>query len=111
MPDDKSLITQLPTSDAEFRAAVAVALHAGAARMQRIEDQLAENTKLTQSNTAASQAVRDRTDEMVEVFQAMKGGFRVLGWLGAAAKIVAPIVGAYFAIRQAGLAAGWWPFH
>jgi hypothetical protein len=52
--------------------------------------------------------MHDSTDEMLQVFKAMKGGFKVLEWFGRIAK--------WFAAMVAGLAAlykltGWeWPF-
>lgn len=96
---------------AEFRSSVARAFLAGDERMARIEAQLQQSTDTTIQNTQAIKAVHERTDELVEVFTAMKGGFKVLGWMGQLFKWLAPIIGAYFALRQAGQSAGWWPFH
>lgn len=94
---------------ADRRESVTVELRKGSERMARIERQLAENTATTAENTQAINAVRERTDEMVEVFMAMKGGFKVLGWLGQLAKWAAPIIALIAAIRHAG--SSWWPFH
>jgi hypothetical protein len=104
-------------SSAEFRTNVADALQAGSKRMARIEAALEQNTQQTiqnatqiTQNTAAIQAVHDRTNEMVELFTAMKGGFKVLGWLGQLVKWAAPVVGAIAAARHA-ITGSWWPFH
>ena len=57
----------------------------GAARMTRIEDGLAENT-------AATEAIRVSTAELVEVFRAMQGALKVLDWLGRLARPMSYIV-------------------
>ena len=57
----------------------------GAARMARIEDGLA-------ANTAATEAIRVSTAELVEVFRAMQGAFKVLNWLGRLARPMSYIV-------------------
>lgn len=60
-------------------------LDEGDARMTRIEDEL-------RANTEATQQVRDNTAEMVEVFKAAQGAFKVLNWIGRAAKPITYIV-------------------
>lgn len=57
----------------------------GAARMTRIEEGLA-------ANTAATEAIQAGTAELVEVFRAMQGAFRVLNWLGRLARPMSYIV-------------------
>ena len=57
----------------------------GAARMKRIEDGLA-------ANTAVTEAIRVSTEELVEVFRAMQGAFKVLNWLGRLARPMSYIV-------------------
>lgn len=57
----------------------------GAERMTRIEDGLA-------ANTAATEAIRVSTAELVEVFRAMQGAFKVLNWLGRLARPMSYIV-------------------
>ena len=57
----------------------------GAERMARIEDGLA-------ANTAATEAIRVSTAELVEVFRAMQGAFKVLNWLGRLARPMSYIV-------------------
>jgi hypothetical protein len=121
---DPGLTKPAQPAEAGYPASVAAALRSGDERMARIEMQLTEqrialsiNTATTQQNartatenTLAIQAVHERTNEMVDVFMAMKGGFKVLGWIGQLAKWGAPLIGAYFALRQAGQSGGWWPF-
>lgn len=53
--------------------------------MTRIEDGLA-------ANTAATEAIRDSTAELVEVFRAMQGALKVLDWLGRLARPMSYIV-------------------
>lgn len=64
----------------------------GAERMTRIEDGLA-------ANTAATEAIRVSTAELVEVFRAMQGALKVLNWLGRLARPMSYIV----ALAAAGL--------
>lgn len=73
------------TTPAEL-AAIHSRLDAGELRMQRIETDLAANTAATQK-TAAS------IEEMVEVFNSLKGGFKVFEYLGRLAKPLGAIVG------------------
>ncbi|KFJ08449.1 hypothetical protein DR66_5950 [Delftia acidovorans] len=60
-------------------------LDEGDARMTRIEAEL-------RANTEATEKVRANTAEMVEVFKAAQGAFRVLNWIGKAAKPITYIV-------------------
>lgn len=62
-------------------------------RMDTFEGALAANTKVTQS-------ISGDTSELLDVFKSVKGGFRVLGWMGAAAKWVAGIAAAGVALWQ-----------
>lgn len=125
MPDNADNDPKNVQTSAEFRATIAAAFNAGDQRMARIEQQLADqrqaifdNTTTTQQtasttaeNTRAIKAVHDRTDEMVELFNAMKGGFKVLGWLGQGVKWAAPVIGAIAAAKHAISGGNWWPFH
>lgn len=61
-------------------------------RMGLMETSIEENTTMT--------------SELLDIFKAVKGGFKVLGWLGAAAKWVAGIAGAI-----AGVYAAWHSFN
>ena len=53
-------------------------------RVSKVEDGLAANTALTQK-------IHQDTSAMVEFFEAAKGAFTVLGWLGKVAKWVTAI--------------------
>lgn len=66
-------------------AALTERLDKGDARFARVEKELADNT-------AATQRLEKSTADMVEFFSAMKGAFKVLNWIGAAAKPFASIV-------------------
>lgn len=71
---------------AEFRTSVLHQFRAGNERMTRLESSLEHCTRATDKNTARLDIVCERNEEMFEVFNAMKGGFVVLGWLGRLAK-------------------------
>ncbi|WEM01038.1 hypothetical protein [Delftia tsuruhatensis] len=64
---------------------IAARLDEGDARMTRIEAEL-------RVNTDATEMVRANTAEMLEVFKAAQGAFRVLQWIGRAAKPITYIV-------------------
>jgi hypothetical protein len=68
-------------------------------RMDRLEASVSENTKLTQG-------IKEDTSEFLEVFRAVRGGFKVLGWLGNIAKwaagLGAAVAGLYFALKSGG---------
>lgn len=61
-------------------------LNAGDQRMSRIEDSIAAQEK-------ASQATAHSTAELVEMFQAFQGAFKVLQYVGALAKPLGVIAG------------------
>ncbi len=63
------------------------------ARVVSMEGSLQENTAATQRNTEAIEAVRSNTQDIVDTFQALAGGFKVLQGLGKLAKPLAYIVG------------------
>lgn len=86
------------TAAGEERAASSTELHALHRRVTSVEDALASNTKLTQS-------VGDDTRELLELFIAAKGGFKVMGWLGEGLKwlgIVATALAAIWAATHSG---------
>lgn len=60
-------------------------LDEGDARMTRIEAEL-------RANTEATEKVRVNTAEMVEFFVAAQGAFKVLNWIGRAARPITYIV-------------------
>lgn len=43
------------------------------------------------ANTELTQRIREDTSELVEMFKALKGGLKVLGWFGTMAKWVGGI--------------------
>ena len=57
-------------------------LIAGDERMNRIEGSVAALSEEMAENTKATREVADSTKDLVEFFQAMKGAFKVLNWLG-----------------------------
>lgn len=69
-------------------------LDRGKKRLDRLEDELTENTRLTQK-------VVTQTAELIAFFDAMKGAFKVLNWLGKLAKPMAAI--AALGVALAGL--------
>lgn len=71
-------------NEAQWRTFVCERLEEGDVKMGSMEHSIQENTALTID-------LKDDTKEMLEAFQAMKGGFKVLEWLGRIAKIVAAI--------------------
>lgn len=86
---------------------VSEALHAGQDRMDTMERNIAANTEATEKNTQAVEAHRAETREMIEAFNAMKGGMKVLETVGKVGKIIAGIalavsavIGAYHAITK-----------
>lgn len=62
--------------------------------LEQSEKRLARLEVAMQTNTQIIQTIKVDTSEFLEVFKAMKGGFKVLGWLGAAAKWIATLGGA-----------------
>lgn len=71
----------------------------GDERMGRMEAEIKKNTEIT----AASQS---GIAEILDIFTSFKGGFKVLGWLGAGAKWVAglgaAVVALYFSLKNGG---------
>lgn len=72
-------------------------LETGDVRMAAIEVDLAANTKATQDLAA-------RVQEILDFFDAMKGGLKVLGWLGKLAKPLTALVALGLALWSAYLA-------
>lgn len=68
-------------------------------RIDKLEASMSENTTLTYG-------IKADTSEFLEVFRAVRGGFKVLGWLGNIAKwvagLAAAIAGLYFAMQRGG---------
>lgn len=85
--------------DAATAGTIRERLDAGDVRMNRIEGDLSENTRLTQQ-------LATNTADIVEFFDAMKGALKVLNWigklarpLGAIATLVASAAGAWAVFR------------
>lgn len=76
---------------AAFRASVFSQFRAGSERMAKLEQATEHNSQALDAATKEIRAQREDTAEMIELFQAMKGGFKVLGWLGLFAKWVVAI--------------------
>lgn len=53
----------------------------------QLREEMRKNAELTAQNTAA-------TNEIVDLFQAAKGAFRVIGWVGTAVKWVGAVTAA-----------------
>lgn len=62
-----------------------------------IEQQLADNTELTAQ-------VKQNTADIVQAWQSVRGGLKVLGWLGLVAKWVTIIAAAVSAVAAAAYA-------
>lgn len=75
----------------QYHEAVMTRLGTGDVRMDAIEQQLAENTKLTHE-------LKADTAELLEILQAGKSGLKVLGGLGALVKWVASVAAAIGAL-------------
>lgn len=89
-------------SEPTFRSYVAYALKAGEERMSRMEEAIS-------ANSTQSKATHERTDEMVQMFEAMKGGLKVFAWIGNGLKWTAGVLGAVVVLAKA---AGWkWPWN
>lgn len=78
---DDFVVKELLAADREISERLA----AGDARMSRIEAELRVATQTVD-------AVKADTSEIVEAFDAMKGAFKVLNWIGSFARPVAGIV-------------------
>lgn len=77
---------QLQTPE-DWQTFVANELRKGAGRMAKIEANLKQNTELT--------------SELLSIFAACKGGFKVLGWIGTCVKWIAGLAAAVGVIATA----------
>lgn len=80
--------------DEDFRRAVNERLDRGDRRFDQLDAEIAENTRLTRESAADLAAIRD-------VLTAVRGGLRVLGWVGAGMKWLGVIATAGVAIYTA----------
>lgn len=62
------------------------------AKVEEMRGDLSECTQATKRNTAAIEQVQTNTQDIVDTFQALAGGFKVLQGLGRLAKPLAYIV-------------------
>ncbi|WP_063584235.1 hypothetical protein [Achromobacter ruhlandii] len=71
------------------------------ARVVQIEADMAANTQATARNTESIETIRQNTQDIVDTFQALAGGFKVLQGLGRLARPLAYIVGLVTAVITA----------
>ncbi|WP_141104009.1 hypothetical protein [Noviherbaspirillum denitrificans] len=71
--------------------------------MNKLEAGINANTAEIQKNTRLTEELKADTREFLEVFNAVKGGFRVLGWIGTGAKWLGGIAAAGTALYGFGL--------
>ncbi|SIT00182.1 hypothetical protein [Achromobacter sp. MFA1 R4] len=71
------------------------------ARVVQMEKDTTSNAEATARNTASIEAIRQNTQDIVDTFQALSGGFKVLQGLGRVAKPLAYVVGLGTAIITA----------
>jgi hypothetical protein len=91
----------LPLSEIEFRAHVAAALAAGERRMDSLTEDIKANTDEVKANTRLTEEIRADTKEFLEVFKAVKGGLKVMGWVGTFLKWLSGVAVACGAIYMA----------
>lgn len=99
MPDQRT--DDAPTSsDAEWRAWVERRFKAGDEKMGQLASGLGTVSRDLKANTQITQEIRD-------IFAAVRSGFKVLGWLGTAAHWIGKI-----ALAVGAIAGAWWAiFH
>jgi hypothetical protein len=71
---------------ADFRASVTHQLRLGGERMGRLEEATDHNSAAIEAATKEIRAQREDTAELIEIFKAVKGGLKVLGWVGLLAR-------------------------
>lgn len=71
------------------------------ARVVQMEQDMAHNAEATARNTDSIETIRQNTQDIVDTFQALSGGFKVLQGLGRLAKPLAYIVGFVTAVITA----------
>jgi hypothetical protein len=70
-------------------------------RVVQMEQEMAQNAEATARNTASIETIRQNTQDIVDTFQALAGGFKVLQGLGKVARPLAYLVGLGTAIITA----------
>jgi hypothetical protein len=89
---------QIEPHDQYLSEAFIKSLHA---QFVEMKGDLSECTQATKRNTAAIEQVQSNTQDIVDTFQALAGGFRVLSGLGKLAKPLVYIVGLVTAVITA----------
>lgn len=82
-----------------WRANICRQLKEGAARMDAMQVEIEANTQVTL-------ALKDDTGELLDILNACRGGLKVLGWIGTAAKWLAGVaaaVGILYGLLHGGL--------
>lgn len=85
-------------ADEHLTDAFVKSLHA---RVVQIEADMAANAQATARNTESIETIRQNTQDIVDTFQALAGGFKVLQGLGRLARPLAYIVGLVTAVITA----------
>lgn len=76
--------------------------------MERLEEATDHVTKVTDANSVKIDTLTESTAEMIEIFRAVKGGLKVMGWIGLLAKWgVAISAGVGMVIKFTGYQAPW----
>jgi len=70
-------------------------------RVVQMEQEMAQAAEATARNTASIETIRQNTQDIVDTFQALAGGFKVLQGLGKVARPLAYLVGLGTAIITA----------
>lgn len=66
--------------------------------IESLEDRMTDVETGVKDNTAITTGIANDTAEMLDIVKSVKGGFKVMGWLGTFAKWVAGIVAMFAAI-------------
>ena len=67
-------------------------------RFEALESEQLILKKAVENNTKITSGIAGDTSELLDLFKSVKGGFKVLSWLGSFAKWVAAILAAFAAI-------------
>ena len=67
-------------------------------RFAALEGRMTSVEKGVDKNTEITTGIADNTSELLDLFKSVKGGFKVMGWLGSFAKWFAGIAAAFAAI-------------
>lgn len=90
-----------PTPDASMREMLHDAVDTSAdvnRRMGALEGRMTAVEQGVKENTVLTSGIAEGTTELLDLFKSVKGGFKVMGWLGNFAKWVAGIAAAFAAV-------------